>query len=69
MLSQTSQLEAAAESFRKALKIAPCYAAALNNLRRVLVLLKRPEEALRQIDEAISISPGMPDLLNIKGVP
>jgi tetratricopeptide (TPR) repeat protein len=61
-------LEAAAESFRNALKIFPCYAAALNNLRGVLVLLKRPEEALRQIDEAISISPGIPDLLNIKGV-
>jgi tetratricopeptide (TPR) repeat protein len=40
----------------------------LNNLRKVLVLLKRPEEALRQIDETISISPGMPDLLNIKEV-
>lgn len=51
------KLDAAAEEFREAIKLAPTYVQAHNNLATMLVQLGKKDEAERALEEAVRLNP------------
>ena len=67
VLQDLMRLEAALDSYDRALRIKPDYAEALHNRGNVLQDLRRLEEALESCDRAVRIRPDYADALHSRG--